>query len=40
MVSLSNSRWQNRKGYPNQSTNTAGDMADKAKRPVSKGVSV
>ena len=36
MNSLSNSRWQNCKERPNQSTNK-GDMAEIAKRPVSDG---
>ena len=33
MVSLSNSRWQNRKERPHRSTNNE-DMVDKAKRNI------
>ena len=38
MASLSNSRWRNRKARLNRSTND-GDMAEKAKRPVSESVT-
>ena len=38
MASLSNYRWQNRKEYPNRSTNN-GDMDEKAKRLVSELVT-
>ncbi len=38
MASSSNSRWQNDKQCPNRSSNN-GDMTERAKRPVSVGVS-
>ncbi len=39
LASFSNSRWENLKERPNQSTNK-GDMVDKAKRDVASGRSV
>ena len=38
IASSSNSRWQNRKERPYQSTNN-GEMVKRAKRPVSDGVT-
>ncbi len=39
MVSISNSRWQNRKDHPNRFANN-GDMDEIAECPVSEGVSL
>ncbi len=38
ITSLSNTRWQNRKELPNRFSNN-GDMAERAKRPVSGSVT-